>query len=164
MFRLRPALWPTLISLPIFVVSLGLGIWQMERRAWKQDILHRIEVNQAAAPIILDGLVQDREPQHVHRAGADAHTENGEKGRRERRHRRRDEQGDARAEHRCGTDSRRRLGRPRRFQCLVEMLERGRRVAAVQGAEAKAVVRIRKRRPRHLAIVEALLQNALGFG
>ena len=36
MIRLRPALWPTLISLPIFVVSLGLGIWQMERRAWKQ--------------------------------------------------------------------------------------------------------------------------------
>ena len=57
MFRLRPALWPTLISLPIFVVSLGLGIWQMERREWKRDILHRIEVNQAAAPITLDELL-----------------------------------------------------------------------------------------------------------
>ena len=43
MFRLRPALWPTLISLPIFVVSLGLGIWQMERREWKRDILDRID-------------------------------------------------------------------------------------------------------------------------
>ena len=58
MIRLRPALWPTLISLPIFVVSLGLGIWQMERRAWKQDILHRIEVNQAAAPITLDEVLR----------------------------------------------------------------------------------------------------------
>src|SRR5918995_6046356 len=58
MFRLRPALWPTLISLPIFVVSLGLGVWQMERRAWKQDILHRIEVNQAAAPITVDELLR----------------------------------------------------------------------------------------------------------
>ena len=57
MIRLRPALWPTLISLPIFVVSLGLGIWQMERREWKRDILHRIEVNQAAAPLTLDDLL-----------------------------------------------------------------------------------------------------------
>ena len=58
MIRLRPALWPTLISLPIFVVSLGLGVWQMERREWKRDILHRIEVNQAAAPITLDELLR----------------------------------------------------------------------------------------------------------
>src|SRR5690348_15496452 len=57
MIRLRPALWPTLISLPIFVVSLGLAVWQMERREWKRDILHRIEVNQAAAPITLDELL-----------------------------------------------------------------------------------------------------------
>jgi surfeit locus 1 family protein len=58
MIRLRPALWPTLISLPIFVVSLGLGVWQMERREWKRDILHRIEVNQAAAPVTLDELLR----------------------------------------------------------------------------------------------------------
>ena len=58
MIRLRPALWPTLISLPIFVVSLGLGIWQMERREWKRDILDRIAVNQAAAPLTLDELLQ----------------------------------------------------------------------------------------------------------
>ena len=58
MIRLRPALWPTLISLPIFVFSLGLGIWQMERREWKRDILDRIAVNQAAAPITLDELLR----------------------------------------------------------------------------------------------------------
>jgi surfeit locus 1 family protein len=57
MIKLRPALWPTLISLPIFVVSLGLGIWQMERREWKHDILDRIAANQAAAPITLDELL-----------------------------------------------------------------------------------------------------------
>jgi surfeit locus 1 family protein len=57
MIKLRPALWPTLISLPIFVVSLGLGIWQMERREWKHDILDRIATNQAAAPITLDELL-----------------------------------------------------------------------------------------------------------
>jgi surfeit locus 1 family protein len=58
MIRLRPALWPTLVSLPIFVLSLGLGIWQMERREWKRDILDRIAVNQAAQPLTLDELLR----------------------------------------------------------------------------------------------------------
>ena len=58
MIRLRPALWPTLVSLPILVVALGLGIWQMERREWKRDILDRIAVNQAAQPITLDELLR----------------------------------------------------------------------------------------------------------
>src|SRR5262249_56081474 len=58
MIRLRPALWPTLISLPVFVLCLGLAIWQMERREWKRDILDRIATNQAAPPITLDELLQ----------------------------------------------------------------------------------------------------------
>ena len=57
MFRLRPLLWPTLISLPIFVFALGLGVWQMERREWKLNLLERIAQNQAAAPIPLEGLL-----------------------------------------------------------------------------------------------------------
>jgi surfeit locus 1 family protein len=57
MIRLRPALWPTLVSLPILLLSLGLGVWQMERREWKRDILDRIAANQAAAPISLDELL-----------------------------------------------------------------------------------------------------------
>ena len=58
MFRLRPLFWPTLISLPIFIFTLGLGVWQMERREWKRDILDRIAVNQAAAPMPLGELVK----------------------------------------------------------------------------------------------------------
>src|SRR5260370_42242462 len=58
MFSLRPLFWPTLISLPIFVFTLGLGVWQMERREWKRDILDRIAVNQAVAPKPLDELVK----------------------------------------------------------------------------------------------------------
>lgn len=57
MIRLRPALWPTLVSLPILLLSLGLGVWQMERREWKRDILDRIAANQAAVPISLDELL-----------------------------------------------------------------------------------------------------------
>ncbi len=58
MLKLRPLLWPTLISLPIFVFALGLGVWQMERREWKRDILDRIATNQAAPPMSLDELVK----------------------------------------------------------------------------------------------------------
>ncbi len=58
MIRLRPALWPTLVSLPILVLSLTLGFWQMERREWKLDLLHRIAANQAAAPMTLDELLK----------------------------------------------------------------------------------------------------------
>ena len=58
MIRLRPALWPTLISLPILVLSLTLGTWQLERREWKRDILDRMAMNQAAAPISLEELLK----------------------------------------------------------------------------------------------------------
>lgn len=64
MIRLRPALWPTLISLPILVLSLGLGLWQMERREWKSDILDRITTNQAAPPMTLDQLLSGTPLRH----------------------------------------------------------------------------------------------------
>ncbi|MEI6200507.1 MAG: SURF1 family protein [Enhydrobacter sp.] len=62
MIRLRPLLWPTLISLPILVLCLALSVWQMERREWKRDILDRIAANQSAAPIALDALLSGGDP------------------------------------------------------------------------------------------------------
>jgi surfeit locus 1 family protein len=64
MIRLRPAFWPTLVSLPILVLSLSLGVWQMERREWKRDILDRIAANQAAAPMTLDQLLSGAPLRH----------------------------------------------------------------------------------------------------
>ncbi|CAN5249754.1 SURF1 family protein [soil metagenome] len=58
MLKLRPIFWPTIVMLPIFLFALFLGAWQMERRAWKIDILDRIATNQAAAPITLDELLK----------------------------------------------------------------------------------------------------------
>lgn len=58
MFKLRPIFWPTAVMLPIIVFAVSLGLWQMERRAWKRDILDRIVTNQAARPISLDELVK----------------------------------------------------------------------------------------------------------
>jgi surfeit locus 1 family protein len=62
MVRLRPLLWPTLMSLPILVLCLALSIWQMERREWKRDILDRIAANQSATPIALDALLSGGDP------------------------------------------------------------------------------------------------------
>ncbi len=58
MLKLRPLLWPTVIMLPIFVFALSLGVWQLERRAWKRDILDRMAANQAAAVVSLDELLK----------------------------------------------------------------------------------------------------------
>jgi surfeit locus 1 family protein len=58
MFKLRPIFWPTAVMLPIIVFAVSLGVWQMERRAWKRDILDRITTNQAASPMPLDELVK----------------------------------------------------------------------------------------------------------
>ncbi|MBS0520017.1 MAG: SURF1 family protein [Proteobacteria bacterium] len=58
MFRLRPAFWPTVFSVPVFILCMGLALWQMERREWKRDILDRIAENRAAAPISLTELVK----------------------------------------------------------------------------------------------------------
>jgi surfeit locus 1 family protein len=58
MLRLRPIFWPTAIMMPIVLFSLGLGVWQMDRREWKRGILDRIAVNQAAPPMTVDELVK----------------------------------------------------------------------------------------------------------
>jgi len=49
----RPPLWLALLSLTAFVVLIGLGIWQVERRAWKLELIDRVErrVHAAARPI-----------------------------------------------------------------------------------------------------------------
>jgi len=49
----RPHLWLTVLSLIAFVVLIALGIWQVERRAWKLALIDRVEqrVHASAQPI-----------------------------------------------------------------------------------------------------------------
>jgi len=49
----RPPLWLTVLSLAAFVLLIALGVWQVERRAWKLALIDRIEqrVHAAAQPI-----------------------------------------------------------------------------------------------------------------
>ncbi len=54
--RFRFALWPTLFTVPAVIMMLGFGIWQVERLAWKNDLIDRLQVRTTAAPVPLDGL------------------------------------------------------------------------------------------------------------
>ncbi len=43
--KFRPALWPTLFTIPALITLVALGTWQVERLAWKNGILATIEAN-----------------------------------------------------------------------------------------------------------------------
>ena len=47
----RPRLWPTLATLAALIVLLCLGTWQLQRMAWKQDLIAHAEA-QLAAPAL----------------------------------------------------------------------------------------------------------------
>lgn len=49
----RPSLWLAVLSLTAFVLLIALGIWQVERRAWKLALIDRVErrVHAPAQPI-----------------------------------------------------------------------------------------------------------------
>jgi surfeit locus 1 family protein len=44
-------LWPTVISLGAVLTMLGLGIWQVQRLAWKNDLIAERQVRLAAPPV-----------------------------------------------------------------------------------------------------------------
>ena len=50
---LRPTLWSTIFTLPALVVLLALGTWQLDRLAWKQAVIARLESGLSAKPIML---------------------------------------------------------------------------------------------------------------
>lgn len=52
-FEFSPALWPTLATLVLLPLLVGLGMWQLERAAWKQALVdtHEESTLQAAVPV-----------------------------------------------------------------------------------------------------------------
>ena len=54
----RPRLWLTVLSLAAFALLIALGVWQIERRAWKLALIDRVEqrVHAPAQPIPSPGV------------------------------------------------------------------------------------------------------------
>ncbi len=59
----RPALWPTLIALPAVALTFGLGVWQVQRLAWKEGLI--AERTARIALPVLDALPSPFDP-NVH--------------------------------------------------------------------------------------------------
>ena len=51
--RFRPTLWPTLFSVPAFIVLVGLCVWQVQRMHWKEELIAERESRVAAEPVAL---------------------------------------------------------------------------------------------------------------
>jgi surfeit locus 1 family protein len=62
--RLRNAglIWPTLLALAGLAVLVSLGNWQMRRKAWKEDLIARLEQGAGAAPIPLAEVLAASDP------------------------------------------------------------------------------------------------------
>lgn len=46
----RPRLWPTLFTVPAVILMLALGVWQLQRLAWKTELIDAFETRVAAEP------------------------------------------------------------------------------------------------------------------
>lgn len=57
--RFRPALWPTLFTLPALAALLGLGTWQLYRLDWKTDLIAEREARGTAPAIVLPREIAD---------------------------------------------------------------------------------------------------------
>jgi surfeit locus 1 family protein len=49
----RRLLWPGLLALAVLAILVGLGVWQVDRLAWKRTLLARIAAAEQAPPVAL---------------------------------------------------------------------------------------------------------------
>ncbi len=57
----RPALVPTLITVPMLAVLIALGTWQLDRLAWKTAVIEQMSARTTAAPTALPAQIVDPE-------------------------------------------------------------------------------------------------------
>lgn len=55
--QFRPRLIPAIAAFVALIILLGLGTWQVERLAWKTDLIKRVEAGLAADPVDLPAAV-----------------------------------------------------------------------------------------------------------
>src|SRR5262249_59964905 len=59
MIRFRPLFWPTVFTVPVVLLCLGLGFWQIERLFWKRELIAQRHAAMAAAPIAAPRSVEE---------------------------------------------------------------------------------------------------------
>ena len=64
----RPTLWPTLCSLPLLLILLGLGSWQVHRLQWKEGLIAAREARIQTPLIELSGVMGDPDSLEFRRA------------------------------------------------------------------------------------------------
>ena len=60
--KFRFTFWPTVVSVPAFIILLGLGTWQVQRLHWKENLIAERTARTTAAPIALPQPQQHLSP------------------------------------------------------------------------------------------------------
>ena len=66
MTNFRPLLWPTVFSLPMLLICLALGAWQVERLFWKEDLIAQRQAAVAAAPAAVPKTLAEARDMEFH--------------------------------------------------------------------------------------------------
>lgn len=64
----RPTFWPTVISVPAFLLLVGLGTWQVQRLYWKTALIEKLESRMAAPAMDLPARLEDVDAAEYRRA------------------------------------------------------------------------------------------------
>jgi surfeit locus 1 family protein len=59
MIGFRPQFWPTLFTVPVLLLCLGLGLWQIERLLWKEGLIAQRQAAVAAPPVALPRSLEE---------------------------------------------------------------------------------------------------------
>lgn len=65
--RFRPTPWPTIFSVPAFILMIGLCIWQVQRLHWKADLIAERAARVTAEPAALPAVGADPAAMEFHR-------------------------------------------------------------------------------------------------
>jgi len=59
MRHFKPTFWPTIFSIPAFLIMVGLGVWQLQRMEWKADLIARLQSRMTMPPLDAQGVAAD---------------------------------------------------------------------------------------------------------